>query len=210
MRGETMKNLLVRSGKLILVSCLVGAMVQACGAKKDSSNNANSGNNETAANKSGEAGLQLKNASLLSQSVEATFGAGRDLVPDPSQGRNGNPDAKTSCFEVHKHTLGSESNLRFGEIFADSPSTQYFMSLSICASKIATACKADVDASGASSRCDCSTPDKAKALLQRAISQVNFSDAAQAAVVAKVSEGCKTDYKGTISSIVSSLAFAQR
>jgi hypothetical protein len=197
-------------GLKILASVAALALV-ACGtAKKDSASKGSAGG-AGGPGSTAEVGLQLKNAALLSQAVENSFGAGRDLIPDPSQtGRNANADAKTSCFEVHKHTLGSESNLRFGEIFADSPSTQYFMSLTICASKVAAACKTDVDAQGAASRCDCSTTEKARAMLQRAVPQVNFSEEAQIAVVEKVAQGCKADYKGTIASIVSSLAFAQR
>jgi hypothetical protein len=176
--------------------------------------NKDSGNSGAAANTSQnkvdtEGGLQLKNALLLSQTVESAFGSGKDLIENPAQaGRNS--DAKSSCFEVYKHTLGSEQNLRFGEIFADSPSTQYFMSLSICASKVASACKTDISQTGINSKCDCSTREKTKALLQRAIPQTNFSDSAQAELVEKVFTGCKTDYKGTISAIISSLAFAQR
>jgi hypothetical protein len=185
------------------------AFTLSCGSLLGSKKSSSSSSSAAPSTDSATAELQLKNASLLQQSVELSFGSGKDLMEDPSAPRNAT-ETKVSCFKVYEPNLGSEAGLRYGEIFADSPSTQYFMSLSICASKIAKSCQEEIRDKKPNSKCDCSTPDKAKRMLQISMPQIDFSLPENAVALSKVTDGCKTDYTGTIASIVSSLAFAQR
>lgn len=148
--------------------------------------------------------LQLKGVSLLAQSLHSTLGPSKDVSDDSS----GDPARKQSLFDVYASNFGSTQGLRFGEVFADSPSANYFLALSIVADNAARRCRIELLESKPDSPCACDTPEKAKAMLRRAAPSVDFTSSAQSAIVEKFAQRCKDDYVGAVSSLVSSLAFA--
>lgn len=155
--------------------------------------------------------FQLKGAFLLSQSVGSSFGQGRDFItPSQRQGVENPLRAfqKISCFEWYSTNFGSETGLRFGEIYADSPSSSYFMALAICSQAVASSCLEDSQIAG--SMCYCKTKESALAMLRRAVPFFDFSQGSGQVYVELVTQSCQKDPRRAIAAIMNSIAFVLR
>jgi hypothetical protein len=162
---------------------------------------------EQTTNKSSDS-IQLKGVSLLGQSLYATLGPEKDSIESGS----GNQASKTtSLFEVYASNFGSTEGLRFGEIFADSPSANYFLGLTIVADNAARKCQVEVLTKKAGSLCDCgSSVEKAREMLSRAVPHIDFHNPTRAELVDEFHKQCQSDYTGAVASLISSLGFAVR
>jgi hypothetical protein len=147
--------------------------------------------------------IQLKSGSMLAQSIFRTLGRGKTLR---------NQDlGKVDLMDEYKQNLGGTSNLRIGEIYADSPSASYMLALSIVANNAAKVCTEDTaNYSQDASLCDCSDPATAEAMLKRALPYLSFEDEKVKTVSSAFALECAKDSYGAIASLISSLAFAAR
>jgi hypothetical protein len=170
------------------------------GAQPDS---AAGGENKGSPNKD----IQLKGAFLLAQSIGATFGQGKDLVEKPRQNRN-DPVSRESCFSQYGSNFGSEDGLRFGELYADSPSSSYFMALSICAVKVSAACLAE--STDPNSSCFCGTRESAIAMMRRAMPYLDISKPELQPVVDEFEKSCKANYPKAVAALINNLGFVSR
>lgn len=147
--------------------------------------------------------LQLKGVNLLGQSLFATLGPRKDL-----SGLTDTEGEPLSLLEIYAGVFGHTKGLRFGKVFADGPSTAYFLALAILADNAAAKCQEEQWIGGASyaGPCRCDTHDTAQAMLQRAIPFIDFEG--QQDLVTEFALGCHGDYRATVASLVASISFA--
>ncbi len=148
--------------------------------------------------------IQLKGTSLLAQSLYMTLGPSKDM-----SGEVDDEGKELSIFDVYGENFGQTDGLRFGEIFADSPSTSYLMALAILGHNAAQRCMEEI-AYGELTLCQCDTTADAQEMIMRALPFVDAADAGMEEMASEFAKQCRTDYVGAISTLIASLAFAAR
>lgn len=145
-------------------------------------------------------GLRLKGVGLLAQSLYQTLGAKKNISAN-----NGNED----LFATYSQNFGNSDGLRFGEVYADSPSTSYMLALAILAGNAAVRCEEEIT-QGTGTQCQCNTTQSGSSMLRRAFPKIDFNDQSRAGLVEHFVDTCKKDYRSAISSLISSIGFAAR
>ena len=147
--------------------------------------------------------LRLKGTSLLAQSLQRTLGERKDLARDEKK-------REESVLVSYAANFGTSAGLTIGEIYADGPSTAYLQALGILAVTAADRCAEELDKKLPTSLCRCDTPELARAMLDRAFPEKNWSLPEQARLATSFHEACAKDAKGAISALVGSLGFAKK
>lgn len=146
--------------------------------------------------------LQLKGTGLLAQSLYNTLGPGKDLSD-----RTDEEGRRISMFDLYGSNFGMTDGLRFGEIYPDSPSTAYLLSLAIVAQNAARLCSEELY-NRQLTLCKCDTQEDAFAMLTRAFPYVDFTAEPNAPLVTEFQDKCSKSYVKAISTMLASLAFA--
>ena len=183
-----------------IVPLLLLAFVS-CGKNDRSQNNGSGSQNSQNATQE----TQLKGVTLLSASLFKTLGSDKD------KGNTRDRDGKSvSLFDTYVSNFGSTDGLRFGEIFADSPSANYFLALTILGDNAARKCQVEVLTNAPNTLCKCASKDEAKAMLSRAMPSKDFTKPELQPILEEFQQRCAQDYIGAVSSLIASLAFAAR
>lgn len=203
-------NLIGAVFAILLFSC--GSLKNAMSSKPDSGNKnvspAKPLDPPVPPNQAQDLNFQLKDSSLLATHTENVFGPGIGLMEIPAKGNAA--AEKKSIFEIKSDNLGSATNQAIGKTYASTVSNSYFMAMATIGDFIARQCEVDMASKGPDSLCSCASEDAAKKLLQRAVAHEDFSSPDRAEFVKKFSAGCKTDYRSTISGLMSSLPYVKR
>ena len=150
--------------------------------------------------------LRLKGAVRLAAAINFTFGPGKDL--SYTEQVNGEPASEVELFAA---SFGQNEGLAFGKTFADKmgpESTGYFMALAGVGFTVAPRC---FDALGNQdgALCECRDNDSARSMLQRAVPFLDWELSEYDSLVTTFREGCQNDYIPTVTTLVSSMAFAK-
>lgn len=143
--------------------------------------------------------LQLKSADLLRQSIYQTLGRGKTLKVSER-------GLTSDITDEFSGNFGGTSGLRFGEIYADSPSTSYLLALAVVADHAANRCVEDKS----EVLCQCDTEESAQKMLNRALPFFDTSLPESQAIVKTFRDACLADQTAALTSLLGSLAFAAR
>jgi len=148
-------------------------------------------------------GVRLKGAGLLAQSLYRTIGPGKDKAV----GDGSTPEE--NLLATYRQNFGDTEGLRFGEVYADSPSTSYLLALATVGANAASRCQEELAQAG-DSLCRCDTMDAARALLGRAFPALDLNAPSAVQLTQKFQQACASDNRGAIASLISSIGFASR